>query len=106
MRVRCAKTAAPSQTATTTVAASAKTAAARFMPPLSLRIQSALMANEIDALLQEDRTFPPPEGFRRQANAGDESVYDIKDREQYWANWAAQLDWQTKWNQVLDWKPP
>src|SRR6266704_1474352 len=89
-----------------TVALSAKTAAARFMPPLSLRIQSALMANEIDALLQENRTFPPHDEFRRHANAKDESVYDVKDREAYWADWAAQLDWQTKWNKGLDWNPP
>src|SRR6266581_5230720 len=105
-RVSCARTAAPSQTAMTTVAVSAKQAAARFMPPLSLCIQSALMANEIDALLQENRTFPPHDEFRRHANAKDESVYDVKDREAYWADWASQLDWQTKWNKVLDWNPP
>src|SRR5262249_28116539 len=64
------------------------------------------MANEIDALLQENRTFAPPADFRRNANANDESVYDIKDREAYWANWASQLDWQTKWSKVLDWDPP
>src|SRR5437667_6561924 len=105
MRVRCAKTAAPSQTATTTVAASAKQATARFMPPLSLRIQSALMANEIDALLQENRSFPPPDAFRRNANAKDDSVYDVKDRQAYWAGCASQLDWQTRWGKVLDWNP-
>src|SRR5436309_964463 len=89
-----------------TVATSAKTAAARFMPPLSLRIQSALMANEIDALLQENRTFAPRDEFRRHANAKDESVYEVKDREAYWADWAGQLEWQTKWEKVLDWNPP
>jgi acetyl-CoA synthetase len=64
------------------------------------------MANEIDALLQENRTFPPRDEFRRHASAKDESVYDVKDREAYWADWAAQLDWQTKWSKVLDWNPP
>ena len=64
------------------------------------------MANEIDALLQEHRTFAPQDEFRRNASAKDESVYDVKDREAYWAAWAAQLDWQTKWSKVLDWNPP
>ena len=46
------------------------------------------MANEIDALLQENRTFPPRDDFRSHANAKDESVYEVKDREAYWADWA------------------
>jgi len=64
------------------------------------------VSNEIDALLEEHRTFPPPDEFRRQANAGDESVYEVGDREAYWAKWAEQLDWQTKWDTVLEWTPP
>jgi acyl-CoA synthetase (AMP-forming)/AMP-acid ligase II len=64
------------------------------------------MAKEIDALLQEDRTFPPSETFKKNANAKDESVYNIGNREQYWAKWAGKLDWQTKWNKVLEWKSP
>jgi len=64
------------------------------------------MANEIDALLQETRTFEPPEEFRRNANANDPKAYDIQDREAYWASWAGQLDWKTKWHTVLDWKAP
>src|ERR1700686_4269211 len=64
------------------------------------------MAKEIDALLQEDRTFPPSETFKKKANARDESVYKIGNREEYWAKWAEKLDWQTKWNKILEWKPP
>jgi acetyl-CoA synthetase len=64
------------------------------------------MSNQIDALLQEHRSFPPSEEFRRNANANDESVYDVGDREAYWASWAEQLDWQTKWDKVLEWNPP
>src|SRR5881392_3611345 len=64
------------------------------------------MSNQIDALLQENRSFPPSEEFRRNANASDESVYDVTDREAFWASWAAQLDWQTKWDTVLEWKAP
>jgi acetyl-CoA synthetase len=64
------------------------------------------MSNQIDALLQEHRTFPPSEEFRRNANANDESVYEVENREAFWASWAEQLDWQTKWDTVLEWNPP
>jgi acyl-CoA synthetase (AMP-forming)/AMP-acid ligase II len=45
------------------------------------------MAKEIDALLQEDRTFPPSETFKKNANAKDESVYNIGNRESPYAKW-------------------
>jgi acetyl-CoA synthetase len=64
------------------------------------------MANEIDALLQETRTFEPSADFRRNANANDAKVYDVADREAYWASWAEQLDWKKKWDTVLEWKAP
>ena len=64
------------------------------------------MANEIDALLQEHRSFPPSDDFRRNANANDETVYDVRDREAFWASWADELDWQTKWDKVLEWDAP
>src|ERR1043165_6378461 len=64
------------------------------------------MANEIDALLQETRTFEPSADFRRNANANDAKVYDVADREAYWASWAEQLDWKKKWDAVLEWKAP
>src|SRR5882757_5902468 len=64
------------------------------------------MSNEIAALLQENRSFPPAEEFRRSANANDEAVYDVPDREAFWASWAEQLDWKTKWSKVLEWEPP
>jgi acetyl-CoA synthetase len=66
------------------------------------------MANEIDALLQEHREFPPSESFRRNANASDPAIYAKakQNRERFWEEWAEQLDWQTKWNKVLDWNPP
>jgi len=66
------------------------------------------MANEIDALLQENREFPPSNEFRKQANISDAAIYSktAEDREGFWAGWAEQLDWHTKWNKVLDWNPP
>ncbi|MEA2463513.1 MAG: acetyl-CoA synthetase [Acidobacteriota bacterium] len=66
------------------------------------------MAQEIDALLQESREFPPSDEFRRNANVNDAAIWSQADagREGYWAGWAEQLDWQTKWDRVLDWNPP
>jgi acetyl-CoA synthetase len=64
------------------------------------------MANEIDALLQEHRTFEPSAEFRGAANAHDSGVYDVKDREAYWASWAEQLAWKKKWDTVLEWNAP
>ena len=66
------------------------------------------MAQEIDALLQESREFPPSEEFRRNANVNDPEIWAkaAKDREKFWAGWAEQLDWHTKWDKVLEWEPP
>ena len=66
------------------------------------------MAQEIDALLQEDREFPPSEEFRVAANINDPEIWSkaSADREAYWASWAEQLDWHTKWDRVLDWNAP
>jgi acetyl-CoA synthetase len=66
------------------------------------------MANEIDALLQETRSFPPTDAFRKMANANDAAIWAKaqRDREAYWESWAQELDWQTKWDRVLEWNPP
>jgi len=63
---------------------------------------------EIDDLLQEDRTFPPPDAFRAQANVRDASVYEraARDPEAFWAAFAGELEWSTPWTKVLDWQPP
>jgi acetyl-CoA synthetase len=62
----------------------------------------------IEALLQEDRAFPPPEDFKRQANISDPNVYEEarRDPEGFWARFAEELDWFQKWDRVLDWDPP
>ena len=64
--------------------------------------------DRIETLLDERRSFPPPEGFRKQAHVSDPKVYEQakKDREGYWADWARQLDWIKPWDKVLEWKPP
>ncbi len=62
----------------------------------------------IEALLQEERAFPPSEEFRKQANMADEGIYEeaARDPEAFWANLAEELDWIQKWDKVLDWDPP
>ena len=62
----------------------------------------------IEALLQEDRRFPPPEEFARRANVSDPRVYEEaeKDLEGFWARFAEELHWFKKWDRVLEWDPP
>jgi acetyl-CoA synthetase len=62
----------------------------------------------LDALLTETRRFAPPEAFRSQAVAADPGIYEraTRDPEEFWAEWAGQLDWVEPWQRVLDWDPP
>ena len=62
----------------------------------------------IDALLQEERVFPPPKEFTRQANVSDPKIYEEADRdfEGFWARFAGELSWFKKWDRVLEWDPP
>ena len=64
--------------------------------------------NAIEALLEEDREFLPPEDFARQANVKDPSIYRTADRdfEKFWEDFAHELSWYKPWKRVLDWKPP
>jgi acetyl-CoA synthetase len=63
---------------------------------------------EFADLLQEDRTFAPPEAFRREARIQDDHIYAEADRdpEAFWARFADELDWFRRWDKVLDWQPP
>ncbi len=60
-----------------------------------------------DDLLHEDRRFDPPADFSRDAVAQPE-IYTRadRDREAYWADWAAELEWFEPWSTVLEWTPP
>jgi acetyl-CoA synthetase len=63
---------------------------------------------DLEVLLRDEETFPPPEDFAKQANFNDPSIYDEaeKDFEAWWASWAEKLDWFEKWDTVLDWDAP
>ncbi len=63
---------------------------------------------EIDALLREERAFPPSQAFRAQANVRDERVYEEAERdpEGFWEGFARELEWSHPWTKVLEWNPP
>jgi acetyl-CoA synthetase len=58
-------------------------------------------------LLKEDRRFEPPAEIAEHANLKAEA-YDraAADREAFWAEQAERLDWDQKWDRVLDWDNP
>ena len=63
----------------------------------------------IDALLDEQRTFPPSEAFKRNALVADTSLYDeaARDYQGFWARQAAELvDWQDDWHTICEWELP
>ena len=62
----------------------------------------------IAALLEERRTFDPPEDFRRAALARDDSIFDeaTDDYEGFWAKQADLLRWMEPWERVLERDPP
>jgi acetyl-CoA synthetase len=64
--------------------------------------------NEIDALLQEHRKFPPSDEFRASAVVKDDAIYAraASDPEAFWAEQAESLDWFKPWQTVCEWKPP
>ena len=62
-----------------------------------------------EALLQEDRLFPPPPEFVAQANLSDQSLHEWakRDRLGYWEAMAERfVHWFRRWDQVLDWSNP
>ncbi|HEY7473543.1 MAG TPA: acetate--CoA ligase [Vicinamibacterales bacterium] len=63
---------------------------------------------EINALLDEDRVFPPPAAWREHARANDPGIYEraAKDPEAFWESFAKELEWFEPWTTVLEWKPP
>src|SRR5579859_7055507 len=68
----------------------------------------ASSSGQIDALLQEDRRYPPTAEFKAQANWNDPGIYARAeaDPEAFWAEQAQAIDWFKPWDQVLDWQPP
>ena len=64
---------------------------------------------EIEALLNEQREFPPPEAFRAGALIRDDSVYEEAERdpEAFWMRLAHEfVDWSREPSKGLEWDPP
>ena len=63
----------------------------------------------IDALLDEQRMFPPSAAFKHDALVADTSLYDEAntDYQGFWANQAAELlDWDADWHTICEWDLP
>ena len=63
----------------------------------------------IDALLDEQRVFPPSADFKQQALLVEASVYSDADADHqgFWARQAAELlDWNTEWHTICEWDLP
>src|SRR5688572_14896664 len=63
----------------------------------------------IDALLLEERRFPPPAAFAAGANLSDRALYDAADADwkQFWADQARSLiDWFDDFDNIVDWDLP
>jgi acetyl-CoA synthetase len=64
--------------------------------------------SEIDALLKEERRFPPKPEWRDSANIADPSIYEraAADPQAFWAEFARELEWIRPWDEVLRWTSP
>src|SRR5947208_12022141 len=63
----------------------------------------------IEAYYLENRSFPPPDDFKKDALVVDTSMYDEADRdyEGFWARQATDLlDWSQDWHTILEWDLP
>jgi acetyl-CoA synthetase len=63
----------------------------------------------IEAYYLEERTFPPPEGFKKDALVTSQSIYDEanEDYQGFWARQALELlDWYDEWETILEWDLP
>jgi acetyl-CoA synthetase len=66
-------------------------------------------AHAIDALGWENRTFPPPEHFKKDALIVDSFMYDdaSEDFEGFWAKQSADLlTWAEEWHTICEWNLP
>jgi len=62
----------------------------------------------IDAILEENRSFPPPDAFVRDAVVRDAEIYARADAdpEGFWAGFARELVWSRSWDRVREGQGP
>jgi acetyl-CoA synthetase len=71
---------------------------------MSMADDHEAVAQTIEALMDEQRTFTPSPGFVEGATITDPSIYrDGESYERYWEEQARSISWKTTWSQVLDW---
>jgi acetyl-CoA synthetase len=66
------------------------------------------MSNDsFENLSYEDRTFSPSDSFIKNANVKSDVYKEAEsDRLAFWEKQANRLDWDQRWNQVVDWQLP
>ncbi|MBI2756319.1 MAG: acetate--CoA ligase [Chloroflexi bacterium] len=70
---------------------------------------AASTTGQIDALLQEDRRYPPSAAFHAAANLSDAAVYEraAANPEGFWEEEArTRITWFKPWDRVLEWDAP
>ncbi|MGB6387483.1 MAG: acetate--CoA ligase [Terriglobales bacterium] len=66
----------------------------------------------IDSILDEQRSFPPPAEFSQKAQIKSLAEYEalykesVEQPEKFWARAAEELHWFKKWDKVLEWNAP
>jgi acetyl-CoA synthetase len=68
---------------------------------------NAVKPETVEALLHENRLFPPDPSFAESANA-QPGIYEEADRdyEAFWQSWADKLEWIKPYEKVLEWNEP
>jgi acetyl-CoA synthetase len=67
--------------------------------------QSMEPEHEIETMLLEERRYPPPDGFARDANAKHE-IYDSPVEELWEREARNRVTWFTPFDRILEWNPP
>ncbi len=68
--------------------------------------------SQIHSVLNETRSFPPPDEFARDARVKSLAEYEAlyaraeQDPDGFWAEAASELAWAKRWDRVLDWQIP
>ncbi|MEX0869381.1 MAG: acetate--CoA ligase [Nitriliruptoraceae bacterium] len=67
-----------------------------------------MSSEAIENLLDEERTFVPSSDIRTRALVNDRTLHDLADadRERFWEQQAARLDWFDSWHTALEWESP
>jgi acetyl-CoA synthetase len=74
--------------------------------------ETTVAQTNIDSVLDEQRSFPPPPEFSAKAQIKSLAEYEalykesVEQPEKFWGRVAGDLHWFKKWDKVLEWKAP